>query len=205
MQRPEFGVIDRRMSELESPDEEVARRLFVQNRADFLRFLERRVESRAVAEDLLQEVFVRALDPEHGPGSEETALGWFYRVLRNAVVDYHRRRASAARGLAAFAGGIEKSLEPDIETRGALCRCIGELATTLKPEYRTAIEQVEVEGKPLGEFAAEAGISSNNARVRVFRAREALKKRVAECCGSCALHGCVDCTCRHPPVPSERL
>jgi RNA polymerase sigma-70 factor (ECF subfamily) len=185
------------MPELEPPDESKTFRLFVDNRAEFLRFLERRVESRSVAEDLLQEVFVRALDPEHAPDREETALGWFYRVLRNAVIDHHRRRASAARGLAAFAGGLETALEPDIETRGALCRCIGELATTLKPEYRAAIEQVEVEGRPIGEFAADAGISSNNARVRVFRAREALKKRVAKCCGSCAEHGCVDCTCRH--------
>jgi RNA polymerase sigma-70 factor (ECF subfamily) len=34
------------------------------------------------------------------------------------------------------------------------------------------------------------------AGVRVFRAREALKKRVMESCGTCAEHGCLNCTCQ---------
>ena len=45
------------------------------------------------------------------------------------------------------------------------------------------------------DYAAEAGITSNNAAVRVFRAREALRKQVARSCGTCADHGCLDCTC----------
>jgi len=44
------------------------------------------------------------------------------------------------------------------------------------------------------DYADEAGISSSNAGVRIFRAREALKQ-VARSCGTCATHGCVDCTC----------
>jgi RNA polymerase sigma-70 factor (ECF subfamily) len=45
-------------------------------------------------------------------------------------------------------------------------------------------------------YAEQKGLSSSNAAVRVFRAREALKKRVIESCGTCAEHGCVDCTCK---------
>ena len=45
-------------------------------------------------------------------------------------------------------------------------------------------------------YAEQKGLSSNNAAVRVFRAREALKKRVIESCGTCAEHGCVNCTCK---------
>jgi hypothetical protein len=41
-------------------------------------------------------------------------------------------------------------------------------------------------------------LSASNAGVRVFRAREALKKRVTQSCGTCAEHGCVDCTCQTP-------
>lgn len=42
-------------------------------------------------------------------------------------------------------------------------------------------------------YAEQKGLSSSNAEVRVFRAREALKKRVIESCGTCAEHGCVNC------------
>jgi RNA polymerase sigma-70 factor (ECF subfamily) len=47
-------------------------------------------------------------------------------------------------------------------------------------------------------FAAEHGLSASNAGVRVFRAREALKQRLMESCGTCAEHGCLDCSCGRP-------
>ena len=48
------------------------------------------------------------------------------------------------------------------------------------------------------DVAAATGISASNAGVRVFRAREALRKQVARSCGTCAEHGCLDCTCGAP-------
>jgi len=77
-----------------------------------------------------------------------------------------------------------------------ICACVSRLASTLKPEYADVLQAIEVGGKPVKVFAKEKGLSSGNAAVRVFRAREALKKRVAESCGVCAEHGCVNCTCR---------
>jgi DNA-directed RNA polymerase specialized sigma24 family protein len=53
-----------------------------------------------------------------------------------------------------------------------------------------------VEGTPVKDYAARTGLSASNAGVRVFRAREALRKRVTESCGVCAEHGCLDCHCK---------
>ena len=72
------------------------------------------------------------------------------------------------------------------------------LAETLKPEYAVALKRIEVDGVAVKDFAAEAGITSNNSAVRVFRAREALRQQVRKSCGTCATHGCVDCTCGAP-------
>jgi RNA polymerase sigma-70 factor (ECF subfamily) len=52
-----------------------------------------------------------------------------------------------------------------------------------------------VDGTAVKDYAAHAGISASNAGVRVFRAREALRKQVARVCGTCAEHGCLDCSC----------
>ena len=71
----------------------------------------------------------------------------------------------------------------------------GPAAATLKPEYADAIQQIDVEGVPVKAFAERNNLSPNNAGVRVFRARDALKKRVTESCGVCAEHGCINCTC----------
>jgi RNA polymerase sigma factor (sigma-70 family) len=170
-------------------------RVLVDNHRQFLAFLERRVGSRALAEDLLQEAFARGLDKVEHLRSEESAIAWFYRVLRNAVIDSHRRRASASRGIEAFAAELEQQPDPSADLRGAVCQCVGALAETLKPEYASALKRIEVDGLAVKDYALEAGISSSNAAVRVFRAREALRKQVARSCGTCADHGCLDCTC----------
>jgi RNA polymerase sigma-70 factor (ECF subfamily) len=73
---------------------------------------------------------------------------------------------------------------------------VSRLANTLKPEYAEALQAIEIGGMPVKTFADQKGLSSSNAGVRVYRAREALKKRVAESCGTCAEHGCLDCTCQ---------
>ncbi|HEY0711209.1 MAG TPA: sigma-70 family RNA polymerase sigma factor [Polyangia bacterium] len=172
--------------------------IFVANHRNFLAFLERRVGNRAAAEDILQEAFVRgmsSLPTASLDNGEESVVAWFYRTLRNAAIDHHRRQHSAAKGLEAFAADAERETEPDAEMQAAVCQCIGELADTLKPEFAAAIKRIELDGVAVKDYANEAGISSSNAAVRVFRAREALRKQVARSCGSCAEHGCLDCTC----------
>lgn len=170
-------------------------RLLVDNHRQFLAFLERRTGHRALAEDILQEAFTRGIGKLGDLREGESAVAWFYRLLRNAVIDHHRRGQAAARGLGSFAAEVERHVEPDAETVRVLCRCVGELAQTLKPEYADALRRVDVDGLQVKDFAAEHGISPNNAAVRVFRAREALRKQVARACGTCAEHGCFDCTC----------
>ncbi|MGE0553663.1 MAG: sigma-70 family RNA polymerase sigma factor [Gemmatimonadales bacterium] len=174
---------------------EVVDRL-VANHREFLRFLERRVGDRALAEDILQDAFVRGLDRLGTLRNDESAIAWFYRVLRNAVTDHYRRRATRDRTLAAFESELEA--EPAGELRDAVCRCVGELARTLQPDYAEALELIEVQGLPVKAFAERAGISASNAGVRIFRAREALRRRVARSCGTCAEHGCLDCSCGGP-------
>ena len=77
-----------------------------------------------------------------------------------------------------------------------ICACIGRLASTLKAEYAEALQAIDVQGTAVRDFAERRGLSASNAGVRVFRAREALKKRLIASCGTCAEHGCGNCTCQ---------
>jgi RNA polymerase sigma factor (sigma-70 family) len=175
-------------------DPEVTR-VLVENHREFLRFLERRVGRRDLAEDILQEAFARGLEKLESLRDGEAVVPWFYRTLRNATVDYYRRTKSKDRALAQFAEEIETAEEPNETMRGEVCRCVARLADTLKPEYADALKRIEVDGVSVTSFAEEQGISKNNAAVRVFRAREALRRQVAVSCGTCAEHGCLSCTC----------
>jgi RNA polymerase sigma factor (sigma-70 family) len=168
----------------------------LENQRAFLAYLTRRVGDRAQAEDLLQEAFAKTLArPEQVPDGE-ALVPWFYRTLRNATIDRFRRQGTADRALEAFARELETVETAPDETRSEVCQCISRLATTLKPDYAEALQAIEVEGLPVKAYAERKGLTAGNAAVRVFRAREALKRRVVESCGACAEHGCLNCTCQ---------
>lgn len=169
----------------------------VQNHREFLGFLERRVGSRALAEDILQEAFARGMDRIHELRNNESAVAWFYRSLRNAVIDHHRRTQSTTKALETFAAELAREEAHDAATEAAVCQCVNSLAANLKPEYAEALRRIDVEGVAVKTLAEQSGISSSNAAVRVFRAREALRKQVVASCGTCAEHGCRDCSCGH--------
>lgn len=168
----------------------------LENHERFLGFVERRVGSRDEAEDILQEAFVRSLGRTDQLEDAESATVWFYRVLRNALVDHYRREGTRSRALSALAAEGEPETDaPDEELEAMACACVLSLVDTLKPEYGTAIRRVDLEGASVRSFAEEAGITAGNAGVRLHRARSALRRQLARSCGTCLEHGCLDCRC----------
>lgn len=167
--------------------------VLVENHRAFLRFLERRVGDRALAEDLIQDAFTRNMD-RLSDLPDEALVPWFYRVLRNAAVDRHRRKGAEERALATFTQDLAATTPLDEDFHREICACVGRLASTLKPEYAQVLQAVDVEDIPVRVFAETAGLTTSNAGVRLFRAREALRKQVTVSCGTCAEHGCFDCS-----------
>lgn len=182
------------MSEQDPAAAREATSLLVENHRAFLRFLQRRVRSHDLAEDILQSAFVKSLNAAAAV-PEEALVPWFYRVLRNAVIDHLRRDRAASEHLQAFAREMKTAVPPPQDLHEEICRCVSRLARTLKPEYAQALQAIEIEGASVKAFAEQHGLSPTNAGVRVFRARQALKRRVTESCGTCAEHGCTPCTC----------
>jgi RNA polymerase sigma-70 factor (ECF subfamily) len=168
--------------------------VLVRHHREFLAFLERRVGSRVDAEEVLQGAYARAL--EKGVPDDDAAgvVAWFYRVLRNALTDLSRR--TAANQGAAERLAREPLPQGDPELRDAVCACLHDLLPALKPEYAHVVRAVDLEERPVSEVATGAGITVNNATVRLHRARQALKKQLLRACGACAAHGCLECHCR---------
>ena len=161
----------------------------------FREFLERRVGSRATAEELLQAAFVKGLERGGDLRDGESAVAWFYRLLRNAVVDFYRHRDAEQRALDRHAREIEVTTERDKDLHEAVCQCVHGLIPTLKPEYADVLRAVEMDGESIATVAGRLGITAGNTAVRLHRARQALKQRLEMACGTCTEHGCLDCTC----------
>lgn len=161
----------------------------------FLAFLESRVESRDVAEDILQASFGKAVEKGADIHDEDSAVAWFYRVLRNAVADHFRERAARDDAWEATARelGAESSL--DEELQGQVCACFEGLIPTLKREHAEILRAVDLQQRRIVDVARELGITANHAGVRLHRARRALRTRLEQLCSTCAEHGCLNCTC----------
>jgi RNA polymerase sigma factor (sigma-70 family) len=175
------------------------------NHRRFLDFLAARVGSRADAEEILQDAFVRGLQKASAIRDEESAVAWFYRLLRNAVTDYYRRAAAGKKALAAHAREVsaaDPGFEADLER--AVCACVNDLIPVLKPEYADLIRRVDLGGAEVASAAGALGISPGNARVRLHRARTALRGELERSCRTCATHGCLDCTCARPGPASPQ-
>lgn len=174
--------------------------ILVEHRRRFLSFLEARVESKAVAEEILQDAFVKSLQKGSQVRDEESAVAWFYRVLRNAIVDHYRHRGAETRALAKETQELlTREHSVDAEMEQTICACIGVLIPTLKDEYGAILQRVDLDGQSIGAFAEERGLTVGNARVRLHRARKALRERLVQSCAICATHGCFDCTCDGAP------
>jgi RNA polymerase sigma factor (sigma-70 family) len=179
------------VSEPLSPE---AVKVLVDSHDQFLRFLQPRVGSREAAEDILQAAFVKSFERGDEIRDQDSAVAWFYRVLRNAIVDHHRHHAVDVR----FRTAVSKESPPaeDPELEKAVCQCVKRILPTLKEEYADILRKVEMEGAAVTDVAKVENITPNNAMVRLHRARKALHGRLVQTCGTCTEHGCLDCRCR---------
>ncbi len=170
----------------------------VDNHRRFLSFLTRRVGNPSDAEEILQAAFVKSVEKSDSIRDGETVVAWFYRLLRNAVIDHYRHRDAERRALKRLAGMSTDTETPEPDFERAICQCVNDLLPTLKEDYSALLRRVDLEGASIAEVATETGMTANNTRVKLHRARTALRKQLELSCGSCAEHGCLDCDCRRP-------
>lgn len=171
--------------------------VLVDNHRRFLAFLQRRVKDPADAEDILQAAFLKSVKKGDTIRSGETVVAWFYRLLRNALIDHYRHTGAEQKALSR-AGALSldgPQSEPEVER--AICQCVLHLLPTIHEDYAVLLRRVDLEGLGIADVAAETGMTPNNVRVKLHRARTALRKRLELSCGTCAEHGCLDCTCGH--------
>lgn len=161
-------------------------------RARFLSFIRRRIESPEIAEDILQTSYLRAAEHIAELRDPARSIAWFYRLLRNAIIDHYRRSATSAKVLA-DESPLNSPAEP--VRHANTCPCATRELAHLNKNYAHALEEVEMQGFSVQSFAATEKISPGTASVRLHRARKALAARLQAICGSCSGTGCFDCTC----------
>lgn len=176
----------------------ILRTALVQNRQKFLRFLNRRVGNMDIAEEILQQFFIRALNKGGALKNPESVVAWLYRVLNSALTDFYRSEAKRHQGEADYARLASDHLQELDVNPVTVCACIYALIPTLKAEYSEIFQRIDLKGESHAKVASDMRITVNLVRVRLHRARQALKKALLmSCCKSCHEHGFMHCECTH--------
>lgn len=171
-------------------------KILVDNHRRFSAFLKTRVNNPDDAEEILQAAFVKATARQDSIRDDERAVAWFYRLLRNALIDFYRIQGSQSRLFDPDNSLAIDNATADDELERAVCECLREIVPTLKPEFAELLQRVDLNGEKVVDAAQSLGISANNASVRLHRGRMALRDRMVQVCGTCTEHGCLDCTCK---------
>ena len=164
---------------------------------DFLHFLTRRLGDEDEAADVLHDFYVKVLTRIGGVRETEKLRAWMRRVLETSLIDYYRAQSKKRESEQAHHDLEAALLDDDFknELDFIVCTCLYKLLPTLRPEYAEILWHAELIGESRETIAAALNISASNLRVRLHRAREALRKRLEETCGSCPIHGYLDCGC----------
>lgn len=158
--------------------------LLAELRQQLVGFVERRVESRDAAEDIVQDVLERAHRADLSAVADLPA--WLYRASRNAVIDHYRARRVEHELPAELPAeeAYDAAMDPagPNEATQELARCMRPLVERLPERYRRAITLVEFEGRTHAEAARAEQISISGMKSRVQRGRAQLAALLQGCC-----------------------
>ncbi len=140
-------------------------------------FLHNRVEDPQLAEDLLQDVFLKALAENGKFCTLDNTRAWLFRVTRNRLIDYYRTRHIHEE--------VPEQLpeeEPLEESVVHLSQCLPTVLEQLSPEDREAIECCDLDGMSQVEYAGRKGLTVPAAKSRIQRARKRLREALKGAC-----------------------
>ena len=159
--------------------------------SNILRYLQRFL-SDSQAEDLAQEVFIKAdkgLDTFRGEASPKT---WLYRIATNTLLDFLRSKSHhtdqsiihiPVQELEKVADptSVDLSLEQG-SIRNEMNTCIKEFIQRLPENYSTVLVLSDLEGYTNQEVADILGLSLETVKIRLHRARARLKTELSQGC-----------------------
>lgn len=174
----------------------------VAQRSRFRAFVVSHLGNEADADDILQNGLVKALERAGKVRNDEKLTAWFYQLLRNAMIDHVRSRSAGAQREESWM--LHESVSAESEGHRAVCACYEALLPKLKARDGELLRRVELNNESVADVAVDLGMTANNARVTLYRARKELRRLLEQFCGSCATGACLDCDCEPKSRESDQ-
>jgi RNA polymerase sigma-70 factor (ECF subfamily) len=143
------------------------------------RFILNKVKNETLADDLLQETFIRIHSKIDNLRDEAKVQSWVFQIARNIINDHYRRNNPIS------VEEVPEVIDTEPESDEAMTQTICDMVLFMEglPEQNCqALCQVELGGVSIKEYAEKVGISYTAAKSRVARARYKLSDLLMNCC-----------------------
>jgi RNA polymerase sigma-70 factor (ECF subfamily) len=146
--------------------------------AELLGYLAHRLGDKHAAEDLLQDVFVKAMRQGAAFCTLEQPRAWLFQVARNVLVDHFR----ALRPTEELPDDLIAP-ESEVAPIDALTQCIDRVLPRLGAEDQDILRECDLRGVLQQTFAQSRGLTLPATKARLRRARQRLRGLLVESCG----------------------
>lgn len=145
---------------------------------ELLGFIKSRVTGNDIAEDLLQDIFIKIHLNKDSITEDAKLTSWVYQITRNSIIDYYRKKK-----INVSSNQFEISLPKEIENVNLeLTKCLNSFVSHLSETDQDALNKTVYEGLTQKEYAESIKLSYTATKSRVQRARKKLKELFVECC-----------------------
>ena len=167
--------------------------------ADVRRFVFRFVQDVALADELTQDVFLRAFEAWGGFRGDAPERIWLLRIARNVCLDYLRSPRARTARTGSLEQASEEGREPcsegaviagrepplgveEVARQAQMSDCVQQFVLSLPETLRTPLILHDMEGLTNVEIAEVLGCSLEAAKMRLHRARAGLRRMMEERC-----------------------
>lgn len=161
--------------------EDELRQIYDETIEPLYRFVSRRCGSeRALAEDVTQETWLRAVAVWRRDGLPNKPIGWLTTVARNLILNHQRKRENISLDVLspAEAPADERNV-PDIPVETVdLAAAVSEALLRIPKEEARLLQSFHYDGRKMSQLALAYGISERAIEGRLRRARERLRREL---------------------------
>jgi len=145
---------------------------------ELLGFIKSRISDDIIAEDILQDIFIKIHLKKDAITDDSKITSWVYQITRNSIIDYYRKKKLNTESLLFDV----KLPEQEKESTKDFTKCLIPFIDQLNNEDKDALNKTFTGELSQKEYAQSIGLSYTATKSRIQRARQKLKNLFINCC-----------------------